>query len=90
MLERASAYLGVMFIQFLDGNLDIAAVNRVLNLLSDLDLVAILLGWQVGFLRELGGGVGIALHSQVVQDQSVDITEDGLANAMSRDRFEVG
>ena len=68
------AYLWVELIQSIRGILYLAPVNELLDLLSLPDGHIVLLRLQVGFLREVGRGIGIAFHGQVVEYQSVNLT----------------
>lgn len=71
--ETRHTYLGVKVIQSLDSELNASSMNRLLDLLADLDRLVHLMGLQVGFLAELGSSVGITFHSQVIKYQGVDI-----------------
>lgn len=71
---KLSAHLGVQFIQSLNGRLDVPAVYKGLNLLPRANRGAVLLGLEVGLFGKLGGGVWVAFHGQVVQDEGVNVT----------------
>lgn len=70
--EERSAYLGIKIVQCLDGSLNVTAVYGSLNLLPRLDGHQILLWLHVCLLREPRGGIRIALHSEVIEYQSID------------------
>lgn len=49
-------------------------MDGMLDLLTSIDGRVFLLGLQVCLFLELLGSLGISLHHQVVEDQSIDIT----------------
>lgn len=49
-------------------------MDGVLDLLTSIDGRVFLPGLQVCLFLELFGGLGISLHHQVVEDQSIDVT----------------
>jgi hypothetical protein len=69
-------YLWVQVVEHLYRRLDAAGVDRVLDLLTTPDGVIGRMRLQVCLLLELGGSVGVSLHHQVVQDESVDVAEE--------------
>jgi hypothetical protein len=52
-------------------------MDVVLDLLSCSNRLLILLRLEICFSGELGSSQGVALHGQIVQDQGINIAEDG-------------
>lgn len=52
----------------------------ILDLLSGNDGRGLLVRGQVGLLGEIGCCVRIALHSEIIQDQGIDITVEIVSN----------
>lgn len=69
-----STYTRVELIKVRDGLLNVASMDGLLDLLTSFDGRVFLFGLQVCLFLELLGGLGISLHHQVVEDQSIDIT----------------
>lgn len=65
---QAVTYLWIVVIERLNGSLNLAAVDEILDVLSSADRLCFLLRWQVGFFGEVCSRVGIALHSKVVEN----------------------
>lgn len=68
------SYLRVKVIQSLDGSLDVATVDAILDLLSRNDGGAILVRLEICFFGKVRRSVRIPFHSKVIQNQGVDVT----------------
>ena len=57
-----------------DSILNLATVNGALDLLSRIDKRPVLLWLEVGLLGEVGSRLRVALHREVIKNQSIDVT----------------
>lgn len=71
--EILSTYLGINLVESFDGGLKIASIDVLPNVPSSLNKFLILLRNKIGFLGKICSCLGIAFHSQVVQDQCIDV-----------------
>lgn len=73
-IKNIATYRRIKFIERFDGSFEVTSVDVMLNLLSGSDRFFLLLRLKVGLLGELGSGQRISFQSQIIQDQSVDVT----------------
>ena len=68
------AYLWIKIVQTRYRCLNSSIENGFLNGLSGFDQVALLQRLEVGFLGEFRGGLRVAFHGQVVENQGINVT----------------